>query len=85
MSKQVVDLPYWEEFKKKLEGRLVVGAREYGDSSFKKRLPRTLQEIEEELLDVCGWSWLAYVRLRRLNLAAKRAERAPKKRGRKRA
>lgn len=56
----------WSTFQAELTRRMEAGAREYGDASFHKTAPRTLTEIQEELLDVCGWGFILYVRLERL-------------------
>lgn len=55
----------FNEFAARLRARLDRGAETYGDQSFERPLPTTLHEIEEELLDVSGWAFVAWVRLRR--------------------
>ena len=59
-------MQYDEEFRtfiEQLEARLELGVEEYGDESFLKP-PRTLlYEIQEELLDVCNWSFIMWKRL----------------------
>lgn len=56
----------WDLFRKVLHDRLEAGERAYGDGSFSKDPTALVGEIEEELLDVCGWSFVLWVRLRRL-------------------
>jgi hypothetical protein len=36
--------------------RMEKGAEAYGDASFERHPPELLEEILEELADVCGWS-----------------------------
>jgi len=47
-------------------GRLGVGKHEYGDQSFDKPAPHTLDEVQQELLDVNGWSFILWHRLERI-------------------
>ncbi len=49
-----------------LDERLRVGAACYGDKSFDKTEGRLLQEIQEEILDIAGWSYILWVKLERL-------------------
>lgn len=56
------------EFLDQLADRLAAGRLEYGDASL-RRAPAALRgEIEEELLDVCGWSFVLWLRVRALDL-----------------
>lgn len=58
--------PTWGQFASDVGARLDQGAREYGDRSFSKD-PRVLvMEIEEELLDVAGWAFILWTRIRAL-------------------
>lgn len=59
-------LEHWEDFCKEIRTRLVTGKREYGDSSFERSLPRILSEIQDELKDVCGWSFILHRRIEEL-------------------
>jgi len=52
------------EFFKKMKGRLKAGHEEYGEDSFMKH--NVPKEIEEEILDICAWSFLLYEKLQRL-------------------
>ncbi len=54
----------FEEFTKAIRKRLYQGAKEYGSRSFERPPAELLSEIEEELLDVCGWSYILWARLR---------------------
>lgn len=49
-----------------LRGRLRVGAECYGDKSFDKSNERLLQEIQEEILDIAGWSYILWAKIERL-------------------
>jgi hypothetical protein len=54
------------EFWLRLRERLEAGARSYGAASFGREPAELAGEIEQELLDVCGWAFLLWCRLRRL-------------------
>ena len=54
------------EFWLRLRERLEAGARSYGDASFGREPAELAGEIEQELLDVCGWAFVLWCRLRRL-------------------
>lgn len=54
------------EFVKRLEQRMEQGFKEYGDKSFDRSPKELLEEIEEELLDICGWSVVLYKRIKDL-------------------
>ncbi|MCL6545835.1 MAG: hypothetical protein K6T61_11455 [Bryobacteraceae bacterium] len=54
------------EFWLRLRERLEAGARSYGDASFGREPAELAGEIEHELLDVCGWAFVLWCRLRRL-------------------
>lgn len=55
-----------EAFITELHRRLDAGHRAYGDGSFERDPLSLLKEIEEELLDVCGWGYILYTRLQRM-------------------
>jgi len=63
---------FWLRLRKRLEA----GAREYGEISFRREPSELIGEIEEELLDVCGWAFILWCRLRRLQ-AVLRPESGP--------
>ncbi len=56
----------FSEFAARVAKRLDAGKREYGDSSFRRPRAELLDEVQEELLDVCGWSYILWIRLERL-------------------
>ena len=62
-------------FGEAVAARLDKGRREYGDRSFDRPTRELLAEIEEELLNVCGWSFVLSRRIRRLGSLAEEAER----------
>jgi hypothetical protein len=52
-----------------VEGRLQQGAKAYGDRSFQQPPDMLIGEIEQELLDVCAWSFILWCRVRALRVA----------------
>jgi hypothetical protein len=54
------------QFRLRLRERLEAGAQSYGDASFRRKPAELASEIEQELLDVCGWAFILWCRLRRL-------------------
>jgi hypothetical protein len=50
-----------------LKTRLRAGHREYGDSSFGRRGVDLASELEEEALDIVGWGFVLWCRMKRLN------------------
>jgi len=54
------------EFIERLEDRMKKGFEEYGDDSFNRTPAELVQEIEEELLDICGWSVILYSKIRNM-------------------
>lgn len=54
----------WREFLGHVENRLVAGAREYGAASLRAPAGALAAEVEEELLDVMGWGFLLWIRMR---------------------
>lgn len=57
---------YWPEFRDRMRNRLEAGAIEYGDASFTRPARLLSNEIEEELLDVVGWAFMLWVRVRKM-------------------
>ena len=53
-------------FVEKLSARLVAGARTYGNASFTRPAAELVDEVMEELEDVCGWGLILWLRLERL-------------------
>jgi len=50
-------------FVAKVQDRLHMGAEAYGDRSFERPPAEIVEEIQEELEDVCGWSYCLWLRL----------------------
>ena len=59
----------WTEFINSVNARLQQGAKEYGDKSFLQSPEHLLKELEEETLDIAGWSFIMWCRL--INMRAK--------------
>ncbi len=60
------------DFVKALWEKMDKGRQEHTDASFDKPATDLVDEITEEILDICGWSVLLYTRLKRLKKAVKR-------------
>jgi hypothetical protein len=50
----------------RLRTRRVTGAKTYRDTSRTRRAVEFVDDVEQELVDVCGWSLLLRARLERL-------------------
>ena len=59
----------FERFMARVRDRMEIGAEAYGDDSLSAPPAVLLNEIQEELEDVCGWSVLLWWRLERLRTA----------------
>jgi hypothetical protein len=57
---------YLPEFTKKLEKKLKKGYKEHSDHSFDRLCGDLVDEIEQEIIDICGWSVVLYGRLQEL-------------------
>jgi hypothetical protein len=57
----------WAAFAAGVEARLAAGARAYGNRSLSAPPVVLAGEVEEELLDVCGWAFVLWRRLRALS------------------
>ena len=55
-----------DRFVTRLRARLTAGAVTYGNSSFTRPASELVDEIQQELEDVAGWSLLLWTRLERL-------------------
>jgi hypothetical protein len=55
----------FDRFTSRVRARLVAGAREYGDASFTRPAADLVDEIQQELEDVCGWSLILWTKLER--------------------
>lgn len=62
------------EFIHLLGRKLRSGADEYGDNSFSRSGPELLKEIKAEVVDICGWSFILFCRLRDLEQELKRVD-----------
>jgi hypothetical protein len=60
-------LETWPEFMARVHTRMQAGAKEYGAVSFIRDPVDLAGEIEQELLDVCGWSFILWHRLRAIS------------------
>ena len=69
-------LAFFDTFTAELKARLQRGYDDYGDGSFERPLPDLAREIEQEILDICGWSVVLLARLRALSRALADVERA---------
>jgi hypothetical protein len=58
--------PGFSRFIRDVNARLERGRVTYSDRSFSRDPAELLSEIEEELLNVCGWSFLLWCRIHRL-------------------
>lgn len=63
-----------DRFVQRLRARLVAGAATYGNRSFTRPAAELVDEIQQELEDVCGWSLLLWIRLERLRGAVDQLE-----------
>lgn len=60
-----------KQFFREILERLEYGEAEYGDRSFEDLSEVELvEEISEEVLDICGWAFVLWVRLQRVKEAA---------------
>lgn len=64
-------LEQWPAFVERVRARLEAGREPYGDRSFERPMSELVGEIEQELLDVCGWAFIAFERMERLKLGSK--------------
>ena len=56
----------FKKFRKQLKVRMVQGQEDYGDTSFDLPPTELILEIQEELLDVCNWSFILWRRMENL-------------------
>ena len=59
--------PSFDAFIVLVAARLEQGRKTYGDRSFSRSPAELTEEIEEELLDVCAWSFILWSRLHAIN------------------
>lgn len=65
-------LDRFPEFAEHVLARLRTGEHEYHDRSFSCAPPELIGELEQEALDLAGWGFVLWCRLRRLRQAAER-------------
>lgn len=65
-----------DAFIERLRVRLEAGARQYGDSSFRRPPAELLSEIQDELVDVAGWGLVLWARIARLRERVERLDAA---------
>ena len=53
-----------QRFMDLLSKKLASGSVELGDKSFFRPIPELVGEMEEELVDIAGWTFVAWVRLK---------------------
>ena len=54
--------------------RMKVGSEEYGEGSYERPLGELLSEIQEELVDVAGWSSIMWARCEKIREQLKKME-----------
>lgn len=59
----------WSKFNGLVQARLKQGAREYRNRSFSKDPLELLHELQQEALDLAGWSFILFVRLKKAEQA----------------
>ena len=62
----------WIDFGAAMRQRLEQGRKTYGDRSFQRPPAELLAEIQEELLDIAGWGFIAWTRLEELKNSLQR-------------
>ena len=55
------------EFIETLRKRMEQGFKEYGDKSFERPIEELFGELEEEVLDICGWGLILYTKIKELS------------------
>jgi len=56
-------LAAWPQFMEAVRLRMEKARQAYGDASFSRPLAELAGEVEEELLDVCGWAFILWCRI----------------------
>jgi len=57
---------YFKKFVDDLDAKMQKGYEEYGDKSFSKEPQQLIQELIEEVEDICGWGLILKVRLEQM-------------------
>jgi len=55
--------PYFRDFTDQLHKRMIAGERTYGEKSFHTTTEEGISEIQQELLDTCGWALVEWIKL----------------------
>lgn len=58
--------PSLETWFERVRAKVTRGGIEHGDKSFELRCGDVVEEVLDELADVCGWSFVLHERLRRM-------------------
>jgi hypothetical protein len=82
MSKKEIDHPIsdekissmFPEYFRLIIKRLRTGADQYGDGSFSADPAKLCEELEQEVLDIAGWSFPIWCRIQDLKLRLKSIE-----------
>jgi hypothetical protein len=64
----------WPDYIKALKKRMVNGEATYGNKSFLKTPTMLSQEIKDEIMDICCWSYILLVRLSNIDEEILKAE-----------
>jgi hypothetical protein len=67
----------WPTFAAELHARLVEGRRTYGEGSLQRPPTELVGELEQEAIDVAGWGYVLWMRLRALHARAELVGNAP--------
>jgi hypothetical protein len=63
-----------DRFVARLRARLIAGAAVYRDASFQRPAPELVDEVQQELEDMCSWSFVLRFRLDQLRVRTGAAE-----------
>lgn len=67
-------LSNWPAFASAVRSRLDAGRAAYGDRSFTLNPADLVREVQAELLDVCGWSYILFQRLEAIRIVFESAD-----------
>lgn len=63
----------WPEYVTSVSARLQKGSQTYGDKSFSMEPRELTRELQAEALDLCGWGFILWKRLRDIERAMESA------------
>ena len=69
-----MSMDQFERFQQQVRERMEMGRKESGDRSFDAQGLALVEEVRQELLDVCGWSYILWHKLGRVAGAIKTLE-----------